>query len=414
MTKSTDHFQFEGFDDPTFTPVPDVFFDVLIPKLSDAELRVALYIMRRTYGFKKKSDSISLKQMVDGITKRDGEVLDSGSGLSKAGAAKGIRGLVEKGIIVARRNRSQARGDEPTTYRLHFRDDPVSTSWTPPPVHQVDTPLSTPKTPRVHLVDTQDTVEQETVRQETDGDLSKFRKGSRQVLAQGIREQSSDQRPVTDTGTVTASHVASLARRSRSQKASRATSSDQPTSDTATPLADRVVPNSEAPLPSTLTARQPAGFVRLDAVLPASFSPVSSPLSPAIGATATPATEEAGENDDASPEYIENIIRDLSHELSDSAHIRANVTQALHLWQESELSVKAFAEVLYSVRRTTRLQSDVKKPMPYLFKLVRVQLGLAPNPQKNRRPVEQQENDASAPPRSLAGRYAHLVRRGDD
>jgi hypothetical protein len=55
---------FEGFGAPNTTPVPDVVFDVLAPDLGEAELRVLLYIIRRTFGFKKAADTISLGQMV--------------------------------------------------------------------------------------------------------------------------------------------------------------------------------------------------------------------------------------------------------------------------------------------------------------------------------------------------------------
>jgi hypothetical protein len=40
--------------------------------LSGAELKVVLYVARRTFGFGKESDNISLSQMAQGITKRDG------------------------------------------------------------------------------------------------------------------------------------------------------------------------------------------------------------------------------------------------------------------------------------------------------------------------------------------------------
>ena len=58
-------FVFGGFDSPNTTQVPDAFFDVVAPELSEAELRVALYIIRRTFGFKKDTDNISLRQMVE-------------------------------------------------------------------------------------------------------------------------------------------------------------------------------------------------------------------------------------------------------------------------------------------------------------------------------------------------------------
>jgi hypothetical protein len=60
---ATDHqAPFLGFQFPTTTPVPDEVFDVLMPQLSGAELKVLMYICRRTFGFKKESDSISLHQ----------------------------------------------------------------------------------------------------------------------------------------------------------------------------------------------------------------------------------------------------------------------------------------------------------------------------------------------------------------
>jgi phage replication O-like protein O len=158
--------QFQGFQFPTTTPVPDEVFDVLLPKLTDAELRVLLYIIRRTYGFKKQSDNISLSQMVGGITKKDGAPLDHGVGLSKATVARAVKGLQKQRIILAKRNSSPERGNEPTTYSLRFQTDtptPCPTQETRGvlPVRQA---LSQPQ-------DTQQTVGQETVRQEYDDDV---------------------------------------------------------------------------------------------------------------------------------------------------------------------------------------------------------------------------------------------------
>jgi hypothetical protein len=116
-------FYYEGFKMLNATPVPDDVFDLLAPRLEEGELRVLLYIIRRTFGFKKQSDDISLRQLVEGIRKRDGEVLDHGAGVSKSTAVRAIKGLVEKGIIAASRNCSAGRGYEPTTYALRFQDE---------------------------------------------------------------------------------------------------------------------------------------------------------------------------------------------------------------------------------------------------------------------------------------------------
>ncbi len=113
-------YHFEGFSAPNYTQVPNQLFDELLANLSDAELRVLLYIIRRTFGFQKASDDISLRQMVDGITTADGRQLDGGIGVSKATVARGLKGLQDKGVIVATRNRDPKLGDTATTYQLRF------------------------------------------------------------------------------------------------------------------------------------------------------------------------------------------------------------------------------------------------------------------------------------------------------
>jgi hypothetical protein len=158
---------FDGFDALSFTPVPDILFDRIAPRLTEAELRVLLYIMRRTFGFKKRADDISLKQLVEGIRTKDGRVLDEGAGVVKSAAARATKGLVEKGIITAHRNASPERGDTATTYALRFKPDPrvlfentgVSSKGTGgvPPKEQA----------RVPLEDTQETVVQDTVNKRT-------------------------------------------------------------------------------------------------------------------------------------------------------------------------------------------------------------------------------------------------------
>lgn len=153
-----------GFNIPSYTQVPDLLFDILLPYLSDPELRVLLYIIRRTFGFKKDRDNISLQQITEGIVRRDGERLDYGCGVGKTAAIKAVKGLVEKNIIAKQNNRSDERGDEATTYTLVF-NAPVFAARTPP-VHGANTGQYVPQTPPVHGANTQETVVQQTVEQE--------------------------------------------------------------------------------------------------------------------------------------------------------------------------------------------------------------------------------------------------------
>jgi hypothetical protein len=129
MAKHDPTMKFEGFSSPNFTTVPDEFFDDLVPKLGNAELRVLLYIIRRTFGFKKERDSISLSQMVEGIVRKDGTRLDSGTGLKKAAVCKALSSLERQGIIYRTKQFDFAGGAVATSYQLHMKG--VSPAHTP-------------------------------------------------------------------------------------------------------------------------------------------------------------------------------------------------------------------------------------------------------------------------------------------
>lgn len=141
-------FRFEGFSGPNTTAVPDEFFDVLAPLLSEAELRVLLYIIRRTFGFKKGADTISLNQLIHGITTRDGRVLDTGTGMSRQGVMRGLKGLLAKDIIAVNKAVTEDGANQVNLYTLHFREGVVydvdygSQRSRPPIVYKVDSQLT--------------------------------------------------------------------------------------------------------------------------------------------------------------------------------------------------------------------------------------------------------------------------------
>src|SRR5579871_6675282 len=106
---------------PNSTQIPDVILDFWLSELSGAELKVVLYVARRTYGFGKTSDNISLTQICSGITKRDGTVLDTGTGLSRSSVARAVKTLEEQGIILRRLNLSETSNEhEESTYSLNL------------------------------------------------------------------------------------------------------------------------------------------------------------------------------------------------------------------------------------------------------------------------------------------------------
>jgi hypothetical protein len=171
MTKqrtSGDALRFNGFQSPNYTIVPDELFDELLTELTGAELKALLYIIRRTFGFKKDADSISLAQMMNGITTHDGHTFDRGAGLSKPTLLQALRSLQAKNIITTERRRSAQRGDEPTVYQLKFAGEPRGKESIPPVVKKFDQgggQKSLPG-PWSKNLTTQKTVDQETEKQD--------------------------------------------------------------------------------------------------------------------------------------------------------------------------------------------------------------------------------------------------------
>lgn len=119
-------YQFGGFRGPNYTQVPDEVFDELLAEVSGNQLKVLMYIIRRTFGFKRDSDNISISQMLHGITTKEGKVLDRGVGLSKPTLLQALRDLTTMGIIIPTRRQSSENGDEPTNYRLNVLGDEPS------------------------------------------------------------------------------------------------------------------------------------------------------------------------------------------------------------------------------------------------------------------------------------------------
>ena len=108
---------------PRYTPVPDILFDVYMPALGEAELRVLLYIIRHTLGWKKDADRISLRQLTDGQQRRDGTWQDYGAGLSKRSVMRAVKGLEEKGLIWVDREQALKGDSSVNVYRIRFEDE---------------------------------------------------------------------------------------------------------------------------------------------------------------------------------------------------------------------------------------------------------------------------------------------------
>jgi len=71
-----------------FVPIPNAYIDRYLADLSGAELKVLLAVLRRTAGWRKESDEISIEQ------------LQQMTGLARNSVRAGLRGLLERGLIV--------------------------------------------------------------------------------------------------------------------------------------------------------------------------------------------------------------------------------------------------------------------------------------------------------------------------
>jgi hypothetical protein len=122
---------FAGIAQPGCTQVPDEVLDWIMAYLTGAELKVLLDIVRRTFGFKKDADAISLDQLCHGIVRHDGRRLDLGSGLKRPTVLEALRSLRARQLIVAQQRVDPQTGSRPTVYALRLcpmvpREPPVA------------------------------------------------------------------------------------------------------------------------------------------------------------------------------------------------------------------------------------------------------------------------------------------------
>ena len=111
--------EFNGFKDPKGVFIPDEFIDFIMPYLKESELKVMLYIFRRTYGFRKFFDKISINQLINGIKKKDGTQLDNGTRMARNSVLLALRNLEFIGLI-----KSVKKSGRTSTYILVRETDP--------------------------------------------------------------------------------------------------------------------------------------------------------------------------------------------------------------------------------------------------------------------------------------------------
>jgi DNA-binding transcriptional ArsR family regulator len=358
-------FHFEGFDNPTTTPVPDVVFDVLLARLKEAELKALLYIIRRTFGFKKDRDPISFNQFLRGIRTREGKILDEGCGVKdRTTLSRALKALEEMGVVISEKGMDERGENMTTVYSLRFkgldgREDRTPNSSgqeaggvvgnsyhrsrdSPPPV--VGNPYP------------QETVLQQTEKQDTD--LSNIRKGSRSQTENQIQDEDGESDGASPSrsrsfGTSGSFHEGEDVQRAitwaqRSQNA-----------------------------PKSLTA----GFQ--------SVGDVMGRLGQNNGPTGR-TTRQKGHSEER--QRILAYIEDFAIELGDEAPLPSSVSRAYNLYVRSGADIGTFTALMYEARALTKEYTanitktksgksgpfgPQKNKMAYFFSILEHRLGLA-------------------------------------
>jgi len=188
---------FAGVETLNGTQIPDAYFDEVMAPLGPSAFTVLMYVARRTFGFKRHSDQISLDQICHGIVTTavrdaDGAVvkparrLDHGTGLAKSTVVRALDRLIAAGLLRKRHNTDPRRGQLANTYGIVFKDASAATPTTPAspplpdkgtvprqeadtsPVPHEDTPCRAIAQAPVRERDTQQTVVTTNSRRQTD------------------------------------------------------------------------------------------------------------------------------------------------------------------------------------------------------------------------------------------------------
>jgi hypothetical protein len=337
----TDDFTFEGFESPTTTPVPDVVFDRLLARLGEAELKALLYIIRRTFGFKKDRDPISFNQFLRGITTQDGRTLDEGCGVrDRTTLSKALKSLESKGIVLSEKGTDERGENVTTVYRLRFKD-PIAGSNTAAeipagvvgnshhPMRVVGDPYHPGMNSRPRVV--RNSYPQQTVKQQTGRHNSNVRN---------------------------ATHV-NLSGVAKSDRAGeQATSSPAPVR----PSSSQTTPADPPPRPRLVKPER------------LSRDREGQPVSVAESLKRRRSRSAASVED---REILVAYLADFARELNDQAPLRVSVTRALNLLSRSGLPRQAFLDKLYQARSLTKehsasITTTVKRegaPMPVKAKM---------------------------------------------
>ena len=92
---------------PNTSSIPNILFDYWMLHLTPAEFKVLMCIARKTYGWRKDFDRISITQ------------IEKMTGLSRKGITKNLDALIEHGLITKIKSKTSDGDDAPNQYEVN-------------------------------------------------------------------------------------------------------------------------------------------------------------------------------------------------------------------------------------------------------------------------------------------------------
>lgn len=92
---------------PNTSSIPNILFDYWMNRLSPAQFKVLMCVARKTYGWHKHNDLISIKQ------------IETMTGLHRSGIIKNIDSLIEIGLINKIKSKTPDGDDAPNRYEIN-------------------------------------------------------------------------------------------------------------------------------------------------------------------------------------------------------------------------------------------------------------------------------------------------------
>ncbi len=330
--KQADDYRFEGFTTPNTTPVPDVVFDKLLARLGEAELKALLYIIRRTFGFKRDKDPISFNQFLRGITTRDGRVFDEGCGInSRTTLSTALKSLEKKGIVVSEKGMDERGENETTVYTLRFREATPTTNEGENNAHAGVVRNSYHRSTNGAPPVVRNSYPQETVKQQTEISDSNIRKSTRSNYKGNDHSPSENISQQEHRSPGVANMPARVARGIEG-------------------IGDILKRNAPVPVPEYAppTAKLPASRKGRARTLP----------------NLDPETYEA----------VVGVMKDYSRKLGDSDHANSNITQAANLIAACGCDFNTFYMHVIDAYKITCQKNGLDNRSGYFFTVLRDRL----------------------------------------